>query len=65
MNWDTIKGQWTQFTGKVRQKWGQLTDDEIAEIKGERDILIGKIQEKYGRTKEEAQKEVDEFMNKA
>lgn len=65
MNWDTIKGQWNQFAGKIRQKWGQLTDDEIAEIKGERDMLVGKIQERYGRTKEEAQKEVDEFLNKA
>lgn len=64
MNWDTIKGQWAQLTGKVRQKWGQLTDDEVAEMKGERDQIVGKIQEKYGRTKEEAEKEVDEFFSK-
>ena len=48
MNWDTIEGKWTQLTGSVREQWGKLTDDDIAEAKGNRDQLIGKIQEKYG-----------------
>lgn len=65
MNWDTIQGQWNQWTGKIRQKWGELTDDDIAQMKGQRDQIVGKIQEKYGRTKEEVQKEVDEFFDKS
>ena len=62
MNWDIIKGQWKQLTGSVKERWGKLTDDEIAQMEGNRDQLEGKIQEKYGTTKEEAQKEVDEFF---
>ncbi len=64
MNWDTIKGQWGQWTGKVREKWGDLTDDEVTQMKGQRDQLVGKIQERYGRTKEAAEREVDEFFSK-
>ncbi|MGR3270082.1 CsbD family protein [Thalassococcus profundi] len=61
MNWDTIEGKWTQLTGSVREQWGKLTDDDIAEAKGNRDQLIGKIQEKYGIAREEAEKEVDQW----
>jgi len=63
MNWDQIEGNWKQFTGKVQAKWGELTSDECDQIAGNREQLEGKIQEKYGRTKEEARKEVDEFLN--
>ena len=63
MNWDEIKGNWKQFTGEVKSKWGELTDDEITEAKGDRDVLIGKIQERYGIAKEEAEKQVDEFTS--
>ena len=65
MNWDTIKGQWKQLSGKVREKWGDLTDDDVASLKGERDQLVGKVQERYGRTKEEAEREVDDFFKDA
>ena len=61
MNWDTIEGKWTKLTGSVREQWGKLTDDDIAEAKGNRDQLIGKIQEKYGIAREEAEKEVDQW----
>lgn len=64
MNWDTIKGNWSQMTGKVKEEWGELTDDEITEAQGERDQLVGKIQAKYGIAKEEAEKQVDNFMAK-
>ena len=43
MNWDRIEGNWKQFTGKVKEKWGRLTDDEIAQIDGNREQLEGKI----------------------
>jgi uncharacterized protein YjbJ (UPF0337 family) len=59
MNWDQISGQWTQFKGKAKEKWGKLTDDEIDIVEGKRDQLVGKIQQRYGIGKEEAEKEVD------
>jgi uncharacterized protein YjbJ (UPF0337 family) len=61
MNWDRIEGNWKQFTGKVKQQWGKLTDDDIDVIAGKRDQLVGKIQEHYGISKDEAQKQVDQF----
>ena len=56
MNWDTIKGQWKQFKGKVKEKWGDLTDDDLDIIDGKRDQLVGKLQERYGYAKDEAEK---------
>ncbi len=65
MNWDTVKGQWKQFSGKVKQRWGQLTDDDLTTISGQKDQLLGKLQERYGFTKEKAQQEVDAFLAQA
>lgn len=64
MNQDTIKGQWQQLKGKVKQQWGKLTDDDLAKIEGHRDQLVGIVQERYGIAREEAQRQVDSF-NKA
>jgi uncharacterized protein YjbJ (UPF0337 family) len=61
MNWDTIKGNWKQLTGQVRERWGELTDDEVMQAAGEREQLIGQIQARYGVTKEEASRQVDEW----
>ena len=63
MNWDQIAGKWKEMSGSVKAKWGDLTDDEVAELDGNREALEGKIQAKYGKTKEEAKKEVDDFLN--
>jgi uncharacterized protein YjbJ (UPF0337 family) len=60
MNWGQVKGNWKQFTGKVKEKWGKLTDDDLI-IAGKRDQLAGKLQERYGYGKEQAEKELDEF----
>jgi uncharacterized protein YjbJ (UPF0337 family) len=62
MNADTLKGQWKQLAGKVREKWGALTDDEIAQIGGQKDQLVGKLQERYGYAKDRAEKEAEEFF---
>ena len=59
MNWDRIEGNWKQVTGKVKEQWGKLTDDDIDVIGGKRDQLVGKIQESYGIGKDEAEKQVD------
>jgi uncharacterized protein YjbJ (UPF0337 family) len=61
MNWDQVEGKWKQAGGKVREKWGRLTDDDLQVIAGKRDQLIGKIQERYGIAKEDAARQVDEF----
>jgi len=61
MNKDIFEGNWKQFKGKVKEEWGDLTDDDIDVIAGKRDQLVGKIQERYGIVKDAAEKEVKEF----
>jgi uncharacterized protein YjbJ (UPF0337 family) len=63
MNSDRIEGNWKELKGKTQKKWGKLTDDDLDQAKGSRTELVGKLQQKYGKTKEEAQKEVDEFFS--
>ena len=62
MNWDQVEGNWKQWTGKVKQKWGKLTDDDLTVIAGKRDQLAGILQQRYGYAKNLAEKELDEFM---
>jgi len=61
MNWDQITGKWKQSAGKIKVKWGKLTDDDLASINGKKEQLVGRIQERYGIAKEAAEKQVDEF----
>ena len=61
MNRDRIEGNWLQLKGKVKQKWGKLTDDDLAAIEGKRDVLLGKIQERYGIARDEAERQLEEF----
>lgn len=63
MNWDSVQGSWKELKGKVREKWGRLTDDEIDVIAGRRDQLEGTIQRVYGKTKDEAKRDVNDFCN--
>ncbi|CAN5226782.1 CsbD family protein [soil metagenome] len=62
MNKDRIEGNWKQIKGKIKQKWGALTDDEIDQAEGNTEILSGKLQERYGMTRDEADRQVDEFL---
>ncbi|MGB5809633.1 MAG: CsbD family protein [Polyangiales bacterium] len=64
MNWDTIEGKWEQFTGKVKTKWGKLTDDDLNQIKGRKDELVGRVRERYGMARDEAERQVDEWISK-
>lgn len=59
-----LKGKWLQLRGQIQETWGELTDDELDEIEGERDQLVGKLQEKYGYTKARAEQEVNDFLAK-
>jgi len=61
MNWDRVEGNWKQFKGKAREKWGKLTDNDWEQIAGKKDQLVGRIQERYGISKDEAQRQADEW----
>jgi uncharacterized protein YjbJ (UPF0337 family) len=63
VNRDILKGKWTQLKGGIRTRWGKLTDDDLTQIEGEAEKLIGKLQERYGYKREEAEREVDDFLN--
>lgn len=65
MNWDRIQGQWKQVAGKVREQWGQLTDDDIDVVAGRRDQLSGKIQQRYGVLKDEAERQIAAWERQA
>ena len=63
MNWDIIEGKWDQAKGALKKKWGELTDDDITQMNGERDKISGKLQEKYGWTKEQAERELTDLFD--
>jgi len=59
MNKDVMEGKWKQLRGEVKKWWGQLTDDDLDTVAGNREKLIGKLQERYGYAKERAEEEID------
>jgi uncharacterized protein YjbJ (UPF0337 family) len=61
---DILKGKWNQLRGRIQQEWGELTDDELDQIEGSSTRLAGKLQEKYGRTKQEAEQEVSDWLDR-
>jgi len=65
MNEDVLKGQWTQLKGKVREKWGKLTADDLDVIQGRAEQLIGRVQERYGVARDEAERQVNKWMSTA
>ncbi len=65
MNWDRISGRWTEFKGKVRERWAKLTDDDLARIEGKRDQLLGVLQERYGWVREQAERQIKDFESTA
>ena len=62
MNEDILKGQWKQLKGLIQEKWGKLTDDDLAKISGNREKMIGKLQERYGRTRQDFERELDAWL---
>ncbi|HWG67343.1 MAG TPA: CsbD family protein [Rhodanobacteraceae bacterium] len=61
MNEDRIKGQWRQLNGKLKSRWGKLTDDDLQVADGNAEYLAGKLQERYGIAKDDAARQVREF----
>ncbi|AAG08124.1 MULTISPECIES: CsbD family protein [Pseudomonas] len=64
MNSDVIKGKWKQLTGKIKERWGDLTDDDLQAADGHAEYLVGKLQERYGWSKERAEQEVRDFSDR-
>ncbi|MEZ5739002.1 MAG: CsbD family protein [Burkholderiaceae bacterium] len=64
MNWNQIEGNWKILKGKAKEQWGDLTDDEIDSIAGQREQLVGHVQKKYGIAREAAEKQVDGWSSR-
>ena len=64
MDWNRIEGNWKQFKGKVKEQWGQLTDDDLDKIDGQREQLEGKLQERYGKARDDIRTEVDRWLDR-
>jgi uncharacterized protein YjbJ (UPF0337 family) len=62
MDWNRVQGSWKQLEGKVKAKWGKLTDDDLTAIDGRREQLEGKIQQRYGLAKDQARNEIDDWL---
>jgi uncharacterized protein YjbJ (UPF0337 family) len=62
MNRDVLQGKWKQMKGRVRERWGELTNDDVDRMTGASEQLVGKIQERYGIARDEAQREVDDWL---
>ena len=61
MNSNEVRGKFNELKGDFKKKWGELTDDDWKQVSGSKDKLLGILQQKYGRTKEQAQREIDDF----
>jgi uncharacterized protein YjbJ (UPF0337 family) len=62
MNWDRVEGNWKEFKGKVKQQWGELTDDDLDVVNGRREELEGVIQKRYGYARDQARQDVDRWL---
>lgn len=62
MDWNQLEGNWKQWKGKVKEKWGNLTDDDLSKITGKREQLEGLLQERYGKGKDMIRKDLDDWL---
>lgn len=65
MNEDILKGTWLEVKGRVKEKWGKLTDNNLAEIEGKAEILLGLLQKKYGYIRDKAEVEYKDTVELA
>jgi uncharacterized protein YjbJ (UPF0337 family) len=64
MNWQQVEGQWKQVKAEMKSKWAKLTDDDLKNLGAKKDSIVGKLQERYGLVKDDAEKQVDAFIEK-
>lgn len=64
MNWTQIEGKRDQMKGAARKQWGKLTEDDLTQARGDRDKLAGKLKERYGIAREEAERQIDDWMKR-
>jgi uncharacterized protein YjbJ (UPF0337 family) len=62
MDENILKGKWHQLKGDVKSRWGKLTDDDLTQAEGDAEKLVGRLQERYGYAREQARREVDDFL---
>jgi len=65
MDWNRVEGNWKEVKGKIKQQWGQLTDNDLAQINGRRDQLEGKVQQRYGLAKDRVRKDADDLVGRS
>lgn len=58
-----IKGNWNEIKGKLKQKYGDLSDDDLTYVDGKEDELLGKLQQKTGKTKDEISREINQMAD--
>jgi uncharacterized protein YjbJ (UPF0337 family) len=63
LDWNRVEGNWKQFKGQIKEKWGNLTDDDLDRVAGRREQLEGLIQERYGLAKDQVRKEIDNWLD--
>jgi uncharacterized protein YjbJ (UPF0337 family) len=63
MNPEILRGRWNELKGDIRTRWGKLTDDDVMQIQGQAEKLIGMLQQRYGYKREQAEKEINDFLN--
>jgi uncharacterized protein YjbJ (UPF0337 family) len=64
MTWDCIEGYWKEFKGHVRSNWGRLTLDDLDVIEGNRESLEARLRKQYGYDREQARREVDDWLHR-
>ena len=63
MNWARVEGNWKDPKGKFQQQWGKLTNDDRHVIEGKRTELAGRLQQRYGVAKDDAERQIDTWLN--
>lgn len=64
-NWSTIQGHWNDYKGRIKERWGKLTDSDLMQIEGHRDRLIGLLQTRYGIARDQVEQQVNDFISSA
>jgi uncharacterized protein YjbJ (UPF0337 family) len=59
---EILSGKWHELKGKVKQKWGKLTDDEVTQMSGRMEELAGVLQQRYGYDKGQAEQEINQWL---